>query len=139
VRGAISRSLLLAASLALGNCASRSEPPAPPVAPEQALIGTTKARLMECAGEPATAYPQGEREILTYRTSQVVGEGYLQNVPRLPVVGAVGTGGKGTEIACEATVVLKASAVEVLSFRTDPPQSSQNTLAICTPIVQRCL
>lgn len=130
----------LALLLALGGCARETPAPKPPPAPfEETLVGYDKSRLLACAGAAASSYQSGGLEYLTYRSARTTGEGYLQSVPEIPVIGSLATGGKGHEIGCEATFVLKAGVVEALAFRTEPPQEPKAAAATCAPIVERCV
>ncbi len=128
---------LIAAVLVLANCAGEAPKPAAPSG--QKLVGTSKQRLLACAGQPAVDYEQAGLEYMTYRVKMTVGEGYLQSTPTIPVVGSLAMGGKGNEILCEASIVLKGGVVEALAFRSDPAQDSRTTTAMCTPIVAPCL
>ena len=129
--------LLLAAALALIACVREQPKPALPSA--QTLVGTPKERLLACAGPPAGDYMQAGLEYMTYRAKITVDEGYLQSVPAIPLVGSVGMGGKGNQIACEAHIVLKGGTVAALTLQSDPAQERQTTDMLCAPIVARCL
>ncbi len=128
---------LIAAVLVLASCAGEAPKSAAPSG--QKLVGTSKQRLLACAGQPAVDYEQAGLEYMTYRVKMTVGEGYLQSTPTIPVVGSLAMGGKGNEIRCEASIVLKGGVVEALAFRSDPAQDSQTTTTMCTPIVAPCL
>lgn len=127
----------MAAALVLASCAR--EAPKPPAPSPQTLVGTSKQHLLACAGQPAVDYEQAGLEYVTYRRKLMVGVGYLQGAPELPVIGTPSMGSKGNEILCEASIVLKGGVVEALAFRSDPQQESQTTTTMCTPLVAPCL
>ncbi len=127
----------MGAALVLASCAR--EAPKPVAPPPQTLVGTSKQHLLACAGPPTVDYEQAGLEYMTYRVKMTVGVGYLQSAPTIPVLGSVGMGSKGNEILCEASVVLKGGVVEALAFRSDPPQETQTTTKMCTPLVAPCL
>lgn len=127
---------LFALSLSLAACAP--PPGEAPTSAATALVGKSKAALLACAGTPAAAYDAAGVEYLSYRTRHTVGVGYLQSVPRIPVIGSLSMGGKGSQVTCEATFVLRNGIVETASFRADPQQDSQMTALLCRPIIQSC-
>lgn len=129
--------MTLALTLCLVACSQEASRRSPE--PETTLIGMSKSKLLACAGAPAADSTSAGREYLTYSTEKTVGTGYLQSVPRIPLIGSLGMGGKGTPLACEATIVLKNDTIEAVGFRADPTQDSKTTAELCKPIVQACL
>ncbi len=130
----------LAIALALAGCGRESVTTAtPPPANEQNLVGTPKARLLACAGSPAIAYQQAGLEYLGFRAKTTIGGGYLQDAPDLPLVGSPAIGSKGTEVLCQASVVLKGGVVDAVTLRSDPPQDRKTTETLCLPMLARCL
>jgi len=134
-RQAFWRGLLI---LALSIAACSNEPEKKPPDPQFAVMGYSKAQLIACAGNPATDTGAGGLEYLVYHTEIVANEGYLQGIPRIPVIGSLATGSKGDKFACEATFILKGGLVTASSLRIDPPQDSKTASQICAPVVARC-
>jgi len=127
----------MAAALVFAGCAREAPKPAPPS--PQTLVGTSKQHLLGCAGQPAVDYEQAGLEYVSYRRTVTVGVGYLQGAPTIPLIGTPSMGSKGNEILCEASFVLKGGVVAALAFRSDPPQETQTTTKMCTPLVAPCL
>lgn len=123
-------------ALAISTCSS--EPEKKPPDPQFAVIGYSKAKLIACAGNPATETKAAGLEYLVYHSAIVENEGYFQDVPRIPVVGSLATGSKGDKFACEATFVLRDGVVTASTLRVDPPQDNKNASRICAPIVAHC-
>jgi hypothetical protein len=119
-------------------CSSDEAKQAPPPPAEISLIGTSKAALVACAGTPATDLPTAGLDYLTYTRTQLVGAGYLQDAS-IPLIGTLAVGGKGVEVSCEATVIVKDGAVAAAGFRTYPVQGDQRTAELCKTIFQACL
>ena len=134
-RGAALAALLLPAALGLADCSREAQKPPPQ---PQSLIGLSKERLLTCAGQPAADYQQAGLEYMTYRTKTKVGEGYLQSLPRIPVVGSLGMGGPGYEITCEARIVLKEGTMIALTLAADPVEDAETTRALCQPMLGPC-
>jgi hypothetical protein len=125
-------------ALCLIACSSDEPKAPPPPPPEITLIGTSKAALVACAGAPVTDMPTAGLDYLTYSRGQLAGAGYLQDT-KIPLIGSLAVGGKGVEVSCEATVILKGASVEAVGFRTYPVQDDPRTVELWKSIFQACM
>jgi hypothetical protein len=132
------KSAVLAITMALPLLAACTDK-APAPDPTISVYGMSQAQLAACAGAPATRSSLGDVDYLSYRTTLVVGKSALADLPKIPVIGSLAFGDPGHQVACEATVVLRAGRVDSVSYHTIPPQNAPQAAQICRPILQACL
>jgi hypothetical protein len=138
-KGAIAARWPIALALCgLVGCSSDAPQGPPPTPTEIALLGTSKAKLLQCAGSPASDLPSAGLDYLTFSRTQRVDQGYFQGT-QVPWVGSLAIGGKGVDVACEATVILKDGKVEAVGLRTYPPQNDARTAELCKPVFEHCV